>query len=423
MEKPVTHEHMLDNGLKIVVREDNRAPVVVSQIWYKVGSSDEHRPITGISHALEHMMFKGTPTLPYDAFSKLISGLGGRENAFTGDDYTAYYEELDTAHLETALKAEADRMTHLTLSPEEFAKELQVVIEERRLRTDDNPIEVTQERFMAAANPIGPYHHPIVGWREDLDAMTVDSLRTWYESYYAPNNATLVVVGNVKPDEVITLAKKHFGSIDKKTPASKGIKKDLKPLGETRLKVEIPAKVPYLLMGYDVPTFTTTDNPKEVYALMMASAVLDGGNSSRFSKNLVRGEEIAASASSYYDPFKKYETQFLLAGVPAEDKTLAILEAAFIKAIDELKTQPILPEELERIKNQLIAQEVFERDSMSEQAIILGLLETVGLPWQLSDELVENIQAVTAEDIQAAAKKYLAPNRLTIAMLIPQKMS
>lgn len=407
MEKPVTKEYKFDNGLKLVVREDHRAPVVVSQIWYKVGASNEYRPITGISHALEHMMFKGTPTIPQDGFSRLISGLGGRENAFTGDDYTAYYEELDASHLETSFKLEADRMTHLNLAASDFEKELQVVIEERRLRTDDNPFELTHERFMAVANVIGPYHHPIIGWREDIDKLNVNALRQWYEQWYAPNNATIVVVGDVKADDVAKLARQYFGDLSPKTLPAPLPSRDLKPLGEKRIKVEIPAKLPYLLMGYDVPTLTTTDNPQEIFALILACGLLDQGNSARFAKTLVRGSQIAAQASCMYDPFKKYETQFFLSGVPSEGHTVKQLEAAFLVEIDQLKTQPISPEELERVKNQWLAHEVFERDSMSEQATLLGLLETVGLHWELSDELMGHIKAVTAEQIQLLLRNIL----------------
>lgn len=422
MEKPITKEHKLSNGLKIVVREDHRAPVVVSQVWYKVGSSDEYRWITGISHALEHMMFKGTPTLPNDGFAELISRYGGQNNAFTGEDYTAYYEELDASHLEVSFQAEADRMQHLTLAGDSFAKEIQVVIEERRLRTDDNPQNMTWERFMAAANVMGPYHHPVIGWQVDLDRMTIEDLREWYQKWYAPNNATIIVVGDVKADEVIALAQKHFGAIPSRALPVLGSRLDIAPLGEKRIKVHLPATLSYGIWGFDVPTFKTETTLKEGFALLVASAVLDGGESARFAKELIRGQQVAVGMSTSYDPFKKYGTQFLIAGIPAKGQTVESLEKSLMDQIEKLKLTLVSEEELQRVKTQLLAREVFEKDSMSDQANMLGLLETVGLSWELADQVTEKINAVTASEIMDVAKKYFQPKRLTVAELIPEKM-
>ena len=423
MEKPVTKEHKLDNGLKIIVREDHRAPVVVSQIWYKVGSSDETRWITGISHALEHMMFQGTPTLPGDGFAELISRHGGQNNAFTAEDYTAYYEELDASNLKISFEAEADRMQNLSLTAEAFAKEIQVVIEERRLRTDDNPQNMTWERFMAAAHPMGPYHHPVIGWQVDLDTMKVEDLRQWYQSWYSPNNATLVVVGDVNPEEVIALATQYFGSIPSR-PITWNVRsqQEIPLLGEQRIKVHRSANLPYGIWGYAVPSLKTVEEKNEAFALYVASAILDGGSSARFAKELLRKERVAASASTYYDPFKKYATQFMIIGIPAEGRSMDELEKSIMNQIERLKTEPLTEAELNRVKAQILAQEVFGRDSMSEEAIRLGMFETVGLTWQLDDQIVENINRVKAEDIQMVAKKYFNPQQLTVAELVPEKM-
>jgi zinc protease len=421
MEKPVTVEHKLDNGLNIVVREDHRAPVVVAQIWYKVGSSKEHRGITGISHALEHMMFQGTPGMPGDGFAILISQYGGHNNAFTGEDYTAYYEELDASNLPVSFKAEADRMTNLTLSAESFAKELQVVIEERRMRTDDNPQNLTWERFMAVANPMGPYHHPVIGWQDDLDQMKIEDLRDWYQKWYTPNNATLVVVGDVKAENVIQLADQYFGKIPSRDLPQLKTKKELPSLGEKRIKVQIPAQLPYVILGYDVPTIRTTDFESESYALVLASALLDGGESARLNRDLVRGSQVAASISTNYDMFKPYTTQFIFAGIPAQGHTVDELEQKVMEQIEQLKSQPVSQDELKKAKTQLLAQEVFEKDSMAEQAIMLGLLETVGLSWRVADDFSDKINAVTAEQIQQVAQKYFNPKRLTVAELVPEK--
>ncbi|MDQ5911171.1 MAG: zinc protease, partial [Pseudomonadota bacterium] len=196
------HEFTLDNGLKILVRQDHRAPVVVSQIWYKVGSSYEPSGLTGISHLLEHLMFKGTPNVPGGEFSRIIAANGGDQNAFTSYDYTAYFQTLEKERLELSFRLEADRMRHLLLKPEDVAKEAQVVAEERRLRTEDQPEALTHERFQAAAYVTSPYRNPIIGWMQDIESIKPDDLRHWYQQWYAPNNATLVVVGDVEPAKV-----------------------------------------------------------------------------------------------------------------------------------------------------------------------------------------------------------------------------
>ncbi|HDJ86948.1 MAG TPA: insulinase family protein, partial [Chromatiales bacterium] len=207
------HEYRLDNGLRVLVKEDHRAPVVVSQVWYKVGSGDEHGGITGISHALEHMMFQGTAKHPAGEFSRIVAANGGRENAFTGRDYTAYFQLLAKDRLPVSFELESDRMRNLSLKEADFRKEIQVVMEERRLRTDDNPQALTYERFNAAAFVSSPYHHPVIGWMDDLRNLKIGDLRAWYRRWYAPNNATLVVVGDVDPQAVLRLAERYFGPL------------------------------------------------------------------------------------------------------------------------------------------------------------------------------------------------------------------
>lgn len=422
-EKPVTKEHKLANGLKILVREDHRAPVIVSQIWYKVGSSDEHRGITGISHALEHMMFQGTPTLPGDGFAQKISEYGGQNNAFTGDDYTAYYEELDASHLDVSFKLEADRMTNLTISPEAFGKEIKVVMEERRMRTDDNPQNLTYERFMAVANITGPYHHPVIGWQDDLDHMDAQALKNWYQKWYTPSNATIVVVGDVNADKVFAMAEEHFGKIpSKEAPKMKTIN-EISSLGEKRIKVHLPAKLPYAIWGFEAPSIRTAKDETEVYALLVASAILDGGESSRFSRSLIRGEQVAAALSANYDIFKQYGSQFIITGIPTQGHTVAELETKMLAQLEKLKKEIVAPDELQKVKTQMLAQEIFEKDSMAQQATFLGMLETVGLPWQLADEFTDKVKAVTAEQVKAAANKYFDVKHITVAELIPENVT
>ncbi|MCA1854176.1 MAG: insulinase family protein, partial [Beggiatoa sp.] len=258
-------EFTLDNGLKLIVQEDRRAPVVVSQVWYKVGSSYEHAGITGVSHALEHMMFQGTERHPAGEFSRLISQSGGEENAFTGNDYTAYFQKMAKENLSLSFELEADRMRGLTLPEQEFAKEIKVVMEERRLRTDDRPESLMAETAMAVAFKTSPYRHPVIGWMHDLEAMTVADLRAWYERWYAPNNATLVVVGDVEPGAVFDLAKRYFGPLVSSTRPAPKPAREAAQKGQRRVTVREVARLPQLLMAYKVPVLTSAiANPAEI---------------------------------------------------------------------------------------------------------------------------------------------------------------
>jgi zinc protease len=416
---PAVHEYVLDNGMKLLVKPDRRAPVVVSQVWYKVGSSYEHDGITGVSHALEHMMFKGTKKHPGGEFSRIISENGGRENAFTGQDYTSYFQQLEKSRLAISFELEADRMRNITLPADEFAKELKVVQEERRMRTEDNPNALTYEQFNAAAFFNSPYRHPVIGWMADLEAMQIGDLKRWYETWYAPNNATLVVVGDVDPASVHKLARKYFGAHKpSKIPALKP-RQEIAQNGERRITVKAPAQLPSLVMGYKVPVLRTAADAGEVYALEVAAGVLDGGDSARIARHLIRDQQIAANAGAGYDPYSRLDDLFTLNGTPAQDHDIAELERALREQVQRLHDEPVTAEELERIKTQVIAADVYQRDSVFYQAMQLGLLETVGLDWRIADSYVERIRAVTAEQVQAVARKYLNPDRLTVAVLEP----
>ncbi len=420
------HEYVLDNGLKLMVKEDHRAPVVVSQVWYKVGASYEHDGITGISHALEHMMFKGTETHPAGEFSRIIAANGGRENAFTSADYTAYFQELERSRLSVSFELESDRMRHLTLRAEEFAKEIQVVMEERRLRTEDEPTALTHERAMSVAFQTSPYRHPTIGWMADINALTVDDLRAWYGTWYAPNNATVVVVGDVKPDEVRGLAEQYFGPLPQGKPVPAVLRPEVKQDGIKRLTVEVPAKLPYLIMAYKVPVLKmASDQPEAVadwepYALEELAGILDGGNSARFSRRLIRDKQIAAAINLNYNLYSRLENVLVIAGTPAEGHTVEELEQALRDEIADLQRAPVEAEELERVRAQVVAGNVYDRDSVFFQAMQIGTLESVGLGWRVMDEYVDRIMAVTALQVQAVARKYLTDEGLTVAVLQPQ---
>jgi len=419
----IVHEKVLKNGLKVLVKEDHRAPVMVSQIWYKVGASYEYDGITGLSHVLEHMMFQGTDNLEPGEFSKIIAENGGRENAFTGADYTAYFQTMEASRLEVSMKLEAERMHKLKLQEKEFVKELQVVMEERRMRTEDKPQGQTYEYFKALAYTTSPYRNPIIGWMQDLEDMTVADLAAWYKQWYSPNNATLVIVGDVDKEQVFSLAEKYFAAI----PAAvfKPVKKriEVPQLGIRRAIVKQKAKVPYLLMGYKVPVLNSVDDDADIYALEVLSGILSGGNSARLASNVIRGSQVASSASAGYDMNARLTTLFMFDGSPAQGYTAAQLEEALLDQVKQLQTNLVEEKELSRIKAQVIASSVYEKDSNFYQGMQLGMLETVGVGWQKADEYVDKVKAVTAKQLRDVANKYLIEDHLTVVHMQPEEIS
>lgn len=415
-----TQYYQLNNGLKLIVREDHRAPVVVVAVWYRVGSSDERDGITGISHLLEHMMYRGTQRYPDGEFAKIISENGGDQNAFTDSDFTGYHERLSADKLPLALALEADRMRNLVIDPALFQKELQVVIEERRLRVDDDPQSLTWERFKAAAHVNNPYHHPIVGWLSDLKHITVKDLQNWYATWYAPNNATIVVVGDVAPKNVFVLVQRYFGKFKSSVLPAIKPRREIIPLGPKQIEVKAPAKLPLLLMGYQVPSLKTAKQAWQVYTLAMIAGILDQGNSSRFSKYLIRGKQVAVDASVSFNLYRLYSGLFVLGGIPAKDHTIDNLKQAFLAQIHRLQTQLVSKDELARVRAQVIADNIYKKDSMMRQMYSIGTLESIGFSWKEDENFIKQIDAITPEQIREVARRYLTPQRLTIGVLIPQ---
>lgn len=414
-------EYSLPNGLKVFIKEDHRAPIAITQVWYKIGSSYESNGITGVSHALEHMMFKGTKKYGPGILHKIITDNGGRHNAFTGKDFTVYYEILSVDKLPLAFDLEADRMQGLLLDEGEFAKEQKVIIEERKMSVEDDPNAVTDERFTAAAYASNPYRTPILGWMHDIQDLTVADLRLWYKSWYAPNNAIIVVVGDVQPGEIFNLVQKYFGSIPNIDIPKVKPQKEVKPLGERNVIVKVPAKLPELLMGYNVPTLKTVDQKWKAYAFDVVQGVLSGGASARLAKDLVRKQQIAAYAGASYDIYSRLDNLFTLRGTPAPGHTVAELKNALFQQIKKLQTTLVTVEELERIKAQVISYKVYAKDFIEAQAFEIGSLEVMGLVWKEADQYIQNIKAVTPEQIQQVAKEYLTSNRLTVTELQPIK--
>jgi zinc protease len=348
---------------------------------------------------------------------------GADENAFTSSDYTAYYQKLEKNRLAISFKLESDRMRGLKLDQKEFNKEREVVIEERKLRTDDKPTSLMYEIFKATAYQTSPYRNPIIGWMPDLKNITLEDAKNWYQRWYAPNNAILVVVGDVNTKEVFNLAKEHFGHLQPSDIIPTKSTQEVPQFGIKRIIVKKPAKLPYLLMGYKTPSIKTTEESWIPYALQVVAYILDGGDSSRFTKNLIRGKEIATSVSSSYDAFGRLDELFVFSGTPTKNNTVETLETAIREQIQILKTELVSESELKRIKAQLVAAKIYEKDSVFYQAMQMGQLEAIGLSHTLADETIEKLSAITPEQIQMVAQKYLVDDGLTIAILEPQPLS
>jgi zinc protease len=414
-------EFKLDNGLKLVVQEDHRSPVVVSQVWYRAGSMDEVNGKTGVAHVLEHMMFKGTKKVKAGQFSRLIAAAGGKENAFTSADYTCYFQQLEKSQLPLSFELEADRMANLQLTKEEFDKEIKVVMEERRWRTDDKPQSMVNEAFQGTIYHAHPYARPVVGFMNDLENMTYEDAREWYNNWYAPNNATLVVVGDVNASDVYKLAQQYFGKLAPKVLPVRKPQVEPPQIGERRIIVKAPAKQPYILMGYHVPALNNPDTDWEPYALEVLSGVLSGNPAARLNQSLVRDTQLAVDVSAGYDLMERGRLSlFELDGTPSEGKTVAEVEAALLQQIEKIKASGVTTEELDRVKAGVIAADVYQRDSMFYQAMRIGTVETIGFSWKILDGYQAKLRAVTSEQVQAVAKKYLVKDNLTIATLDPQ---
>ncbi len=415
LEKYNVTQTTLENGLKIIVKTDNRAPVFISQLWYRVGASDELRPNTGISHMLEHMMFKGTNDYKVGEFSAIIARNGGDENAFTSKDYTAYYQKMHKSKLALALKMEADRMRHLTFSDVELSKERQVVIEERRMRVEDNPnAKVYENLNFISFDEKSVYHAPIIGFQTDIESYKLSDLREWYAQYYAPNNATLVVVGDVQADEVIALAKRYFGGYQYNLNIKNTDKSSIAQTGNTRV-LKLKAELPYYILSFPVPNLKTNEN--DAYALDMLSHVLDNG----LSKTLIRQQQIASGVGVGYRLYDKYNTLFTLSFVPAKGVSNEMVLSAIKAQVAELIKNPsVIADELSRTKTQLEAEFVFEQDQISTQSYYLGMLSSVGLGVEKLFSYVEKMNAISADDVARVAQQYLDFSQANSVELIPQ---
>jgi zinc protease len=412
-------EFMLKNGMKVIVKEDHRAPTVVHMVWYRVGSMDEKNGSTGLAHALEHMMFKGTKKLKPGDFSAKVAALGGRENAFTNHDYTGYFQQVGSDKLEAVMALEADRMANLIFDEKEFAKEIRVVMEERRLRTEDQPMPRLYETLNATAFVAHPYHNPVVGWMDDLQHMTVRDAKGWYDTWYAPNNATMVVSGDANPAKVLALAEKYFGKIKAKTLPITRPQNEPQQYGAKRVIVKASAENPSVVLAFKVPTLRDVEQDIDPYALEVLSAVLDGYDNARLNAKLVRADKVANSVGAGYSSTSRGPSLFLLDGTPIQGVTTEQLEKMLRAEVEKVAKDGVSEQELNRVKTQLIASQVYKRDSIMGQAMEIGMTEMSGISHKKIDYMIEKLKQVTPQQVQAVAQKYFGDDAMTVATLVP----
>jgi len=407
-------EHVLSNGLKVILLENHKAPVVTFQVWYRVGSRNEQWGKTGLSHMLEHMMFKGTEKFGPEDFSRTVQENGGNENAFTSADYTAYFENLSGDRIQVSLDLESDRMHNLLLREDDFRTERMVVEEERRLRTEDNPKAYLMEQLEAAAFQLQPYHWPTAGWMEDLKKLTLADLKDYYRTYYNPVNAFLVVVGDFSKRELLAKLQKAFGSLPpgEKPNQEKAI--DPPQHGERRIFLERQAQLPYILMGYHVPNLLNADS----YVLEVIATILAGGRSSRFSRELIQGRQLVLDADAENSLLSKDPGLFLISAEPLPGESTAEVEKAIDEEIRRLQAEPVGEGELQRARNQLEASFVSFQDSIFFQAMLLAQYE-IAQDWRSVDQYIPEIGKVTSQDILRVAKQYLVPENRTVGLLVP----
>ncbi len=420
-ESTQTHSFTLSNGIKVLVQEDHRAPVVLTQLWYTVGSSKELRPNTGLSHVLEHMLFHGTKTHPKGAYESLILDQGGTYNAFTSQDVTSYYSFVPKESFDTILDFEVDRMQHIDFQPEAFQKEMKVVKEERRMRTDDHPLGKLMEQLNAIAFMQGPYGNPIIGWMEDLDQMTMQDAQSWYQTWYAPQNMVITVGGDVDPKVVVAKLEKKFGVLPATKPqVRKEVSDQLVGVARQDLQMELPVKAPKLVYAFRVPSLGV--NQDSAYALGLVSAWLGGKNYPLYNQ-LVREQKVAADISVEYNFYQKGHALFVVDLSPAPGVSMAQLATAFEKAWDTLAQTTPTDAALANLKMGWVSGKVYASDSLSNQIQTLGYLETIGLGWQTYQTGFEKVEAMRLDALKDAFQKHLSLKQVICINVTPQEAS
>jgi len=414
--EPTVLATTLDNGLRVLLLEDHRSPIVSFQVWYRVGSRNEHRGATGIAHFLEHLMFKGTPTHGRGQFAELVERNGGQDNAFTMQDTTTYFVNIAADKLDLVLELEADRMRNLLLDPKEIDSERQVVIEERRTRTEDDPDGFLSEAVNAISFKAHPYGQPTVGWMEDITRVTPAEIRAFYNAYYVPGNAIIAAAGDFKAAELLDKIKGRFGAIPRAPAPPPVLAIEPAQEGERRVVVRKQARLPIVYLAWHVPNYTSADAP----ALEVLSAVLSGGRASRLYRDLVYDRQLALEAGGDYSYFSIDPNLFWFWATPMPGQTPETLEKELLAAMERFKTEPATEEELARAKNQMEAAFVFQEDSIHRRASLLARFELLG-SYTKKDEFLKQIRAVTAADVQRVAKSWFPPDRKNVGVLLPKQ--
>lgn len=418
---PGPQQFTLANGMTLIVQPDRRSPTAVQMVWVRVGSMDEVDGTSGVAHALEHMMFKGTKDIKPGEFSRRVAALGGQENAFTTRDYTGYYQQIPVGSLEQVMKLESDRFANNQWPDDEFKREIEVVKEERRLRTEDQPRALLGEQQNAATFIASPYHRPVVGWMSDLDAMTPEDVRDFHKRWYVPANAVLVVAGDVDVAQVRAMADKYYGRIPSRAVPVRKPRVEPVQRGIRRLEFKAPAEQAYVSLAFRAPRLASIDDTNsDSWALVVLSAVLDGYAGARLDRALTQGPDRVADSAGAYSGFVGRGPQlFVLEGVPAAGKTAEAVEAALRAQVARIAKDGVGEAELARVKTQWVASETYKRDSVMAQARELGSNWIQGLPLDASERIVARLQAVTPAQVQAVAAKYFGDDQLTVATLRP----
>ncbi|MET3476935.1 zinc protease [Variovorax sp. 1126] len=418
---PGPQQFTLANGMTLIVQPDRRSPTAVQMVWVRVGSIDEVDGTSGVAHALEHMMFKGTKDIKPGEFSRRVAALGGQENAFTTRDYTGYYQQIPVGSLEQVMKLESDRFANNQWPDDEFKREIEVVKEERRLRTEDQPRALLGEQQNAAVFTASPYHRPVVGWMSDLDAMTPDDARAFFRQWYVPANAVVVVAGDVDVAQVRAMAEKYYGRIPARAVPARKPRIEPAQRGIRRIELKAPAEQAYVSLAYRVPQLASIDDVNsDAWALVVLSAVLDGYSGARLDRALTQGpDRVADSAGAYSGFIGRGPQLFVLDGVPAAGKNAEVVEAALRAQVARIAKEGVGEAELARVKTQWVASETYKRDSVMAQARELGSNWIQGLPLDASERIVARLQSVTAAQVQAVAAKYFGDDQLTVATLRP----
>ena len=418
----------LSNGLTVIVKPDRRAPTAAHMLWVRVGSMDEVDGTTGVAHVLEHMLFKGSATIKPGEFSRRVAALGGRDNAFTSRDATGYHQQIPSGKLEDVMRLEADRFANNQWPDDEFKRELEVVKEERRSRTEESPRALMYEAANAITFTASPYRRPVVGWMSDLDAMTPQDARDFYRRWYVPGNAAVVVAGDVDVAEVRRLAEKYYGVIAARAVPVRKPREEPEQTGVRRLDFKGVASQAYVSMAFKVPKLLPADvlddkGNRDPLALTVLAAVLDGYSGARLNRALEQGDNrVADSAGAYNGLSGRGPQLFMLDGVPAAGKTTAQVVSSLREQVALVAKNGVSDAELNRVKTQWIASETYKLDSVFNQARELGSNWINGMPLDFDTRLIARLRSVTSAEVQAVAARYFGDDQMTQATLLPQPM-